>query len=111
MKAKVPPGGITTDLLALLVQDDNERARPIAADILADHDGDDALAAAFAGFGMIAWSEGRLAHALGWLQATVGRADRIDGEAHRVPITLSLARTYLLIGAFDKASACVDDSR
>jgi DNA-binding CsgD family transcriptional regulator len=111
MNAQVRPRGMTTDLLALLVQDDNERARPIAAGILADPDGDDALAAAIAAFGVIAWSEGRLADALGLLQAAVRRANRIDGEANRVPITLFLARTYLSVGAFDQASACVGEAQ
>jgi DNA-binding CsgD family transcriptional regulator len=94
--------------LTLLVQDENEPARPIAADILADPHGDDALAAGVAGFGVIAWSEGRLADALGLLRAAVRRA---DGDARRGPIALALARTYLSIGAFDEASACVDDAQ
>jgi DNA-binding CsgD family transcriptional regulator len=111
MQAQVRTNGMITDLLELLMEGDNERARPIAADILADPDGDDALAAAVAGFGVIAWSEGRIADALGLLQAAVRQAERIDGGTLRVPVTLALARTYLSIGAFDKASACVSDAQ
>jgi DNA-binding CsgD family transcriptional regulator len=107
VKTQIHPAGMTTELLTLLIRDENERARPIATDILANPDGDDALAAAVAGFGVIAWSEGRLADALGLLQAALRRMDGMGRDAHRIPITLALARTYLSIGAFDEASACV----
>ena len=102
-------------LLELLGQDDFEHARAIAESILAGGDqteeDDDMLAAAVTTFGVIAWSEGRVADALGLLHAAVRRADRLPAATRQTRARFALARAMVSTGEFDNAYACVEAER
>ena len=101
-------------LLELLAHDDFEHAQPIAERILAggdQTDDDDVLAAAVTTLGVIAWSEGRVADALGLLHAAVRRADRLPAATRQTRARFALARAMVSTGEFDNAHACVEAER
>ncbi|HYL53116.1 MAG TPA: LuxR C-terminal-related transcriptional regulator [Acidimicrobiia bacterium] len=98
-------------LRALIAQGDPSAARQHAEAILAGdarHGGDDTLAAAFAALSSIAWHEGRVADALGFMRAAVQRADRAPVESSMWNARLCLAPMLTAIGEVEDASACIE---
>ena len=102
-------------LLALMAQDDWTRVRGPAVAILAGASrpgAEAALAGAVTALGLIAWDEGRMAAALGFLRAAVRRADAgPTQEARRNYPRLGLANMLITSGEFDQAATVIRDCR
>ncbi|HEV7526827.1 MAG TPA: LuxR C-terminal-related transcriptional regulator [Acidimicrobiia bacterium] len=101
-------------LFALLGHDEFTRVREWAEEILAGggRSGSDvALAAALSALSLLAWSEGRVADALGMIRAAVRRSDRADDAERRVHPRLVLAPMYVAIGELESAREMVEVGR
>jgi ATP/maltotriose-dependent transcriptional regulator MalT len=100
-------------LLVCEAQDRVPELRARAADILAGKAAqtDDGLAGALSAFGWIAWHEGRVATAVGLLEAAVERSEAGPSARRRTHPQLVLARMCIALGEDDHAAAWIDRAR
>lgn len=103
-----------TRLLALMAEGDFGPARQPAEAILGGtgHAGGDAsVAGALVTLGSIAWTEGRVADAIGLFRAAAQRAEGGDVELHQLRPRQSLAVTLAATGAFEEAQELLFEER
>jgi DNA-binding CsgD family transcriptional regulator len=108
------PDAEVARLFALLGHDEFTQVREWAEEILAGggRSGSDvALAGALSALSLLAWSEGRVADALGMVRAAVRRADHADDADRRVHPRLVLAPMFAAIGELESAREMVDAGR
>lgn len=100
-----------TQLMALMAEGDFSQVRQPAEDILAGHGAatDDALlAGAFTAVGSIAWADGRVGDAIGFLRAAVARTPNESLAARHVHPRQSLAVMVGATGEFTEAETLLD---
>jgi DNA-binding CsgD family transcriptional regulator/transcriptional regulator with XRE-family HTH domain len=103
-----------TRLVGLMATGDIAAARLPAQDILAGKGqsiSDGALAGALSTIAGLAWTEGRVADAVGLFRAAVSRVERGSPEAMRLHPRQSLAATLSALGEFDSAQVLLDEER
>ncbi|HEY3669405.1 MAG TPA: LuxR C-terminal-related transcriptional regulator [Acidimicrobiia bacterium] len=97
-------------LLGLLTTGDVDRTREAAGAIMAGRNDDAALAAAFTACAFIAWDEGRVADALGFVRAAIQRGESDAIATHRAHPRLALAGMLTALGNMDEADLAIDEA-
>jgi DNA-binding CsgD family transcriptional regulator len=97
-------------LLGLLAMGDVDRTREAAGAIMASRDDDAALAGAFTAWAFIAWDEGRVADALGFVRAAIQRGESDAVTNRRAHPRLALAGMLTALGNTDEAELAIEEA-
>jgi DNA-binding CsgD family transcriptional regulator len=97
-------------LSAVLSLGDVDKTRQAAGAVMAHRSDDAALAGALAAWAFIAWDEGRVADALGFVRAGIERAENQSSAPRRVHPRLALAAMLTALGEWDEAELAIDEA-
>jgi DNA-binding CsgD family transcriptional regulator len=96
-------------VLAVLSVGDVDETRRAAGAVMARRSDDTALAAALTAWAFIAWDDGRVADALGFVRAAIERAGGGSAPPRRVHPRLALAAMLTALGEWHEAESAISD--
>jgi DNA-binding CsgD family transcriptional regulator/tetratricopeptide (TPR) repeat protein len=107
-------GAEVARLLGVLTQGSLQEVRYLAEALLAGNDdrgGAVGLVGGLTALALIAWSDARVADALGLVRAAFRRSEGTPAGAHRIHSLLTLATLLATVGDFDEASDVIESAR